>query len=253
MDLDIEPGSHWVVLGPNGSGKTSLVRILTLYRFPSTGTVEVLGQRWGECDVRELRKHIGVASAAFRAQLRPSLKVADVVMTAKNAALEPWWHHYDDADRARAVDCLAQLGCERFVDRDFGSLSSGETQRVLLARTLMTSPGLLVLDEPTAGLDLGGREQLVSSLSNLAADPATPPMVLITHHTDEIPPGFTHALLLRNGRPVRSGPIADVMNAEDLSTTFDIELTLEKRGRRYLAWKASESLDGPALGGRQCP
>ena len=241
IDLEIEPSSRWVVLGPNGSGKTSLVRILTLYRYPSTGTVEVLGERWGQTDVRELRKRIGVVSSAFREQLRPDISASDVVMTAKNAALEPWWHSYDLEDKKRAVQCLAQLGCEQFAERQFGSLSSGEMQRVLLARTLMTSPGLLVLDEAAAGLDLAGREQLVDSLGSLASDPATPAMVMITHHTDEIPPGFTHALMLRNGKPITSGPIEQVMNAENLSATFGLDLELESRRGRYFAFASGST------------
>jgi iron complex transport system ATP-binding protein len=236
LDFVVEPSSRWVVLGPNGSGKTSLVRALTLTTHPSTGTIEVLGHQWGRTDVRELRKHIGIASAALREQLRPQLSALEVVMTAKNAALEPWWHHYDDADRARAADCLAQLGMAGFADRAVETMSSGEQQRVLLARTLMNNPGLVVLDEPSGGLDLGGREQLVGSLSTLARDPSAPPIVLVTHHPDEIPPGFTHGLLLRDGQPVASGPIGDVMQSGPLSETFGLELTVEQRNGRYLTF-----------------
>ena len=199
-----------MVLGRNGSGKSSLLRIASLYLHPSEGTVDVLGQRLGRTDVRVLRTRIGVASSGMADMLRSDLTPVDVVMTAKNAALEPWWHHYDDADRARAVTCLEQLGIGHLAHRSFATLSSGERQRVLLARTLMPEPGLLLLDEPTAGLDLAGREDLVAGLADLAADPTTPATVLVTHHVEEIPRGFTHLLLLAEGRvhgrrPARRG------------------------------------------------
>ncbi len=236
LDFDVEASSRWIVLGPNGSGKTSLVRALSLQTHPSTGTIEVLGERWGHTDVRELRKRIGLASAALREQLRPQLRAVDVVVTAKNAALEPWWHRYDDADYAAAVSCLDQLGMGGFAERQIQTLSSGEQQRVLLARTLMTEPGLVVLDEPAAGLDLTGREQLVTALSGLARSSDTAPMVLVTHHPDEIPPGFNQLLLLREGVPVYSGPLTDGMHDDLLSETFGLALKVERRRDRYLAF-----------------
>ena len=232
----VAPHERWVVLGRNGSGKTSLVRLASLYLHPSSGEVEVLGQILGRTDVRELRKRIGVASSAFAAQLRPELTATEVVMTAKHAALEPWWHRYDDADRARAVAQLARLGVEHLADRSLGTLSSGEQQRVLLARTLMTDPGLVLLDEPTAGLDLGGREELVASLAVLAGDPASPAVILVTHHVDEIPPGFTHVLMLHRGKVLAAGPLDETLTAERLSACFELPLELERRGRRYGAW-----------------
>ena len=163
-------------------------------------------------------------------------------MTAKHAALEPWWHRYDDADRERARAQLARLGVDALAERELGTLSSGEQQRVLLARTLMTDPGLILLDEPTAGLDLGGREELVASLAALAADPAAPPVIQVTHHVDEIPPGFTHALLLQRGRVLATGPLDSTLTAEALSACFELPLVLERRGRRYGAW----AVDGGA-------
>ncbi len=169
IDWTVRPGERWVVLGRNGSGKTTIVRIASLYLHPSAGTVDVLGERLGRTDVRVLRRRIGLASAALARELRPTLSALDVVMTAKNAALEPWWHRYDDADRARALQQLDRFGIAAYADRTFGTLSSGEQQRTLLARTLMTEPGLVLLDEPTAGLDLGGREELVGALTVLAA------------------------------------------------------------------------------------
>jgi iron complex transport system ATP-binding protein len=207
-----------------------------LYLHPSGGTVEVLGEVLGRTDVRRLRTRIGIASSSLSQQLRPQLTATEVVMTAKHAALEPWWHTYDDADRARAVSQLARLRIGHLADREVSTLSSGEQQRVLLARTLMTDPGLLLLDEPTAGLDLGGREELVGSLAALAADPAAPATVLVTHHVDEIPPGFTHVLLLVEGRVLAAGPIEDTLTAEHLSVCFDVPLVLERRGSRWAVW-----------------
>jgi iron complex transport system ATP-binding protein len=224
----VEPGERWIVLGPNGSGKTSLMRIASLYLHPTAGTVTVLGERLGRTDVRQLRRRIGVASAGFSELLRPGVVALDVVMTAKHAALEPWWHVYDDGDRRRARDLLERSGVGDLADQTYGTLSSGERQRVLLARTLMTQPGLLLLDEPTAGLDLTGREQLVATLDRLAEDSNTPPTVLVTHHVEEIPPHFTHALLLREGRVLASGSIDDVLDAPTLSACFGIELDVTR-------------------------
>lgn len=229
-------GERWIVLGANGSGKTSLIRIASLYLHPSSGDVEVLGERLGHVDVRRHRRKIGVVSASFADLLRPGLSATEVVMTAKFAALEPWWHEYDDADRARANELLARFGCDDLAAHPFATLSSGERQRVQLARTLMTDPGLLLLDEPTAGLDLGGREDLVRRLATLAADPATPATILVTHHVDEIPPGYDHVLLLRDGFVAAAGPIDDVLTSEALSDCFGIEVTLERRGDRWSAF-----------------
>jgi iron complex transport system ATP-binding protein len=224
----VEFGERWIVLGPNGSGKTSLMRIASLYLHPTAGTVTVLGERLGRTDVRQLRRRIGVASAGFADLLRPGVFALDVVMTAKHAALEPWWHEYDDDDRRRARELLERSGIGYLADQSFGTLSSGERQRVLLARTLMTDPGLLLLDEPTAGLDVGGREQLVATLDALARDAATPPTVLVTHHVEEIPPHFTHALLLREGRVLASGALGDVLDGPTLSACFGIELVVTR-------------------------
>jgi iron complex transport system ATP-binding protein len=236
LNWTVQPHERWVVLGANGCGKTTLIQVASLYLHPSSGTVDVLGERLGRTDVRALRRRVGIASSSITAQLRRDLTALDVVMTAKNAALEPWWHVYDDTDRAAALVQLHRLGIARFAEREVGTLSSGEQQRVLLARSLMTSPGLLLLDEPTAGLDLAGREQLVAGLTLLARDPAAPAMVLVTHHVDEIPPGFTHALLLSDGQAVAKGPIAKALTTATLSICFGLDLVLERRGERYSAW-----------------
>ena len=240
----VAPGERWVVLGRNGSGKTSLLCMASLYLHPTAGTVEVLGERLGRTDVRRLRTRIGVASAAMADLLRPGLSATDVVMTAKHAALEPWWHTYDAADRARARALLDRLGCAPLADQAFGTLSSGERQRVQLARTLMGDPGLLLLDEPTAGLDLGGREDLVRRLGDLAADPTTPPVVLVTHHVEEIPTGFSHLLLLRAGRIQAAGPLAEVLTAEALSECFGLPLEVTERRGRWTAQAVEEEADG---------
>lgn len=237
INWEVRADERWLVLGANGSGKTTLMKIASMHEHPTTGTVQVLGETLGRTDVRVLRRRLGFASAALGAQLRPSLTALDVVMTAKYAALEPWWHQYDDADRARARDCLERMGIGSFAGRELGTLSSGEQQRVFLARTLMNDPAIVLLDEPSARLDLGGREQLVGALSELTLDPAAPPLVLITHHVDEVPPGVTHALLLHEGRVLTSGPIEEALTSETLSACFGVPLELLRRdGGRYAAW-----------------
>lgn len=240
IDWEVHADERWLVLGANGSGKTTLIKIASMHEHPTSGTVQVLGETLGRTDVRILRRRIGFASASLGAQLRPSLSALDVVMTAKYAALEPWWHQYDDADRARALSCLERMGMGGFGARQLGTLSSGEQQRVFLARTLMNDPAIVLLDEPSARLDLGGREQLVGALSELTLDPAAPPLVLITHHVDEVPPGVTHALLLREGRVLTSGPIDEALTSETLSACFGVPLELLRRDSgRYAAWALS--------------
>ena len=233
VDWEVGAGERWVLLGANGSGKTTLVRIASMWEHPSTGTVEVLGGVLGRVDVRTHRTGVAVVSAAMADLLRPQLTALDVVVTARNGALEPWWHRYDDADRADALAHLARFDADGLARRTFGTLSSGERQRVLLARALSVAPGLVLLDEPFAGLDLGAREDLVERLAGLAADPAAPPLVLVTHHVDEIPPGFSHGLLLADGAVVARGPIEEVLTAGRLSTAFGRPLLLERRHGRW--------------------
>lgn len=237
ISLRVESDQRWVVLGANGSGKTTLMRIMALYDHPMSGTVEVLGQRLGDTDVRELRRNVGYASAALAAQLRPDLIAHDVVRTARHAALEPWWHRYDDLDDVRANECLATMHVEHLARRRFGSLSSGEQQRVLLARTLMNDPAVVLLDEPSARLDLGGREELVATLAGLAQRDDAPPFVMVTHHVDEIPPGVTHLAMLRDGKLLSAGTIDDVLTAEALTDCFGLDLRLDRRDDgRFAAW-----------------
>jgi iron complex transport system ATP-binding protein len=233
VDWAVGPGERWVVLGPNGSGKTTLLRVAGLWLHASRGEVEVLGERLGRVDVRRHRRHIGFVSAAMADLLRPTIVVAQAVMAARNGALETWWHDYDGTDRAAAMALLERTGAAHAADQPFGTLSSGERQRVLLARALLTDPGLLLLDEPMAGLDLGGREGLVGTLAELASSPDTPPTVLVTHHVEEVPPGFTHGLLLRDTQIVRAGPLEEVLTAEHLSDTFGLPLGLGRDGDRW--------------------
>ncbi len=233
VDWKVAADQRWVVLGANGSGKTSLLRIAALYEHPTTGTVEVLGQQLGKVDVRRLRHRVGFVSPALAQMLRPHLKAVDVVMTARHGALEPWWHDYTDADRERAASLLEQVGAGGMGERTVATLSSGERQRVQIARSLMTDPGLVLLDEPASTLDLGGREMLVTDLARLGADPAAPPLVMVTHRTEEIPAGFTHALLLREGQVLAQGPLEEVLTSESLSACFGLPLELEHRNGRW--------------------
>ena len=234
VDWTVRCGEHWVVLGPNGSGKTSLARIAALYEHPSSGTVDVLGQRLGRTDVRALRPRIGFVSAAMADLVRPQLAAADVVMCALHGALEPWWHHYTPEDRERAASLLGLMGVGHRVEHTFGSLSSGERQRVLLARSLMCGPELVIADEPNAGLDLGGREELVDRFDGIAG-PGDPPIVLVTHHVEEIPTRFTHLLAVRDGRVLDAGPIEATMSAELLSTCFGVDVRIGRDGERWWA------------------
>ncbi len=229
----VRTGERWVLLGPNGSGKTTLLRVAGMQLLPTRGTVEVLGERYGRTDARALRRRVAFVSQSVLRGLRPALPAHDVVLTGRYAALEPWWHGYDAQDHHRAQELLAGVGLPDVGERPFGVLSEGERQRVLLARALMGSPDLLLFDEPAAGLDLGAREQLVARLAALASDPTTPPLVLVTHHVEEIPPGTTHAALLSGGRMQAAGPIASVLTGAAVSTCFGVEVGLARRGGRW--------------------
>ncbi len=235
IEWEVQPSERWVVLGPNGAGKTSLLRVAALYQHPSSGTVEVLGQRLGRTDVRTLRERIAFSSPALAARLEPSMTALEVVMTARYAALAPWWHRYSVDDRDRALALLHEWRCDALATHAFPTLSAGERQRVLLARTLMNEPGIVLLDEPTAGLDVGGREELVTDLASWARDRSRPPLVLVTHHLEEIPPGFTHALALKGGRVLAHGPIADTVTSETLSDAFGLRLDVRGENSRYTA------------------
>jgi iron complex transport system ATP-binding protein len=233
IDWTVEAGERWVVLGPNGSGKTTLLQLAGGHLHPTVGTVDILGQRVGRVDLRILRSRIGLVSAAVARSLRPGLAAVDAVMTGRYATLETWWQDYTDDDRRRARGLLDQAGFGHVANRPFGVISEGERQQVLLARALMGRPELILLDEPAAGLDVGGRERLVRSLARLAGEAQTPPMVFVTHHVEEIPPGFTSALLLRGGHLVASGPIDEVLSSESLSACFGLALRLRRDEGRW--------------------
>lgn len=235
VDWEVKSGEHWVVLGPNGSGKTTLLRIAALRLHPTQGAVTVLGEVLGRTDVRVMRSRIGYTSSALANSLRPTVTAEDVVVTSLNGALEPWWHDYSDDQRKSARDLLERIGCGNRTDHQFGTLSSGERQRVLVARLLMSNPELLLLDEPTAALDLAGREQLVVALGTLAADPSTPPIVMVTHHVEEIPTGFTHGLLIANGCVVSSGRLEAVLTESSLAQCFGVEVRLSQTQGRWSA------------------
>ncbi|GII93644.1 ABC transporter ATP-binding protein [Sinosporangium siamense] len=235
IDWTVREDERWVVIGPNGAGKTTLLQLAATLLFPSEGVVEVLGERMGQADVFDLRPRIGVASSVLADRVPPEEKVIDVVLTASYAIFGRWTEEYDSHDVTRAVELIDQMGCAHLIRRQFGTLSEGERKRVQIARALMPDPELLLLDEPAAGLDLGGREDLVRRLSALALDPRSPTMVMVTHHVEEVPKGFTHGMLLRHGSAVAQGQIEHVMTADNLSRTFGIPLGLDQGmdGRWY--------------------
>jgi iron complex transport system ATP-binding protein len=231
----VEEDERWVVLGPNGAGKTTLLSLVAGRLHPTTGAVQVLGERLGRTDVQELRTRIGLSSAALADQIPTDERVRDVVMTAAWSVVGRFRERYDPMDVARADALLARWGVGGLAERRFGTLSEGERKRVQIARALMSDPELLLLDEPAAGLDLGGREELVARLAALAADPDAPALVLVTHHVEEIPPGFTHALLLRDGTAVAQGLLADTLQDELLSRTFGTSLRVNRVDGRFTA------------------
>jgi iron complex transport system ATP-binding protein len=238
LDWSVELDERWVVLGPNGAGKTTLLRLAAAELHPTTGSVHVLGERLGGVDVFELRPRIGFCSAALAARIPGAEVVRDIVVSAGYALLGRWREHYDRLDVARAEALLDALGMAAFAERAFGTLSEGERKRTMIARALMTDPELLLLDEPAAGLDLGGREDLVSRLATLAGDPDAPASVLVTHHVEEIPPDYTHGLLLRDGAVVAQGLLPQVITEEHLSTTFGLPLRVRHEDGRYTARRA---------------
>ncbi|CAN3128186.1 ABC transporter ATP-binding protein [Mycobacterium sp. smrl_JER01] len=231
----VELDERWVVIGPNGAGKTSLLRMAAAMEHPSSGTAYVLGERLGRVDMSELRSRVGLSSAALSPRIPDDETVRDLVVSAGYAVLGRWREKYDDVDYEQAVDMLESVGAEHLAERTFGTLSEGERKRVLIARSLMTDPELLLLDEPAAGLDLGGREELVARMSDLAADPDAPALVLVTHHVEEIPPGFSHCLILSEGKVVDSGLLDDVLTAENLSKAFGQSIALDDIDGRYFA------------------
>lgn len=235
VDWDVAEGERWVVLGPNGAGKTTLLQVASANLHPSRGRAALLGEELGAVDVFELRPRIGLSSAALAERLPARETVRDVVLTASYAVVGRWREQYEQLDSARAEELLSALGVAHLARRRFGTLSEGERKRVQIARALMTDPELMLLDEPAAGLDLGGREDLVRRLGLIAADQSAPALVLVTHHVEEIPPGFTHVLLLRGGRAVAGGPLGSTLTSALLTATFGVPLEVTRAGDRWSA------------------
>lgn len=235
IDWQVGRGERWAIVGPNGSGKTTLLRLVGAWIRPSAGTADVLGERLGRTDMRALRRRIGFTSQALADDLRPTMTPHEVVLSANNAALETWWHRYTDDDRTDADRRLAAFGIGAGArHRPLRTLSAGERQRVLLARAFAGEPGLVVLDEPTAGLDVGGREDLLRRLDSAAATTAAP-LVLVTHHLEEIPPSFDRVVLVSGGRIVAAGAAADMLDSDALSGLYGVALDVHRRDGRWSA------------------
>ncbi len=235
VSWQVREGERWIIMGPNGAGKSTLLQVASTRMHPTTGMVGILDEVLGAVDVFELRPRIGLSSAALAQQLPDGETVLNAVLTASWGVMGRWNEAYDTVDEERARRLIWQWGLRSYEDRRFGTLSEGERKRVLVARALMTDPELLLLDEPAAGLDLAGRETLVRALTRLASDPAAPALVLVTHHVEEVPPGFTHALLMRQGRVVAAGPLEQTLTEDHLSTAFGLPLKVMRVDGRYTA------------------
>jgi iron complex transport system ATP-binding protein len=236
LSWQVDPTQRWVILGPNGAGKTTLLQLAATLIHPTGGAVRVLGGQLGRVDVFELRPRIGFASTAIARLVPDSERVLDVVMTAAYSVTGRWTEEYEDVDIRQARSVLRDWRLQDLEERRFGTLSDGERKRVQIARAVMTDPEILLLDEPAASLDLGAREELLELLDGYARTPSAPAMVMVTHHVEEIPSGFTHALLLRDGEIVAAGPMADVITSAHLTTTFGRQLEVTRNGARFAAF-----------------
>lgn len=235
IDWQIESNQRWVIIGPNGAGKTSLLRIAAAQLQPTSGTASILGQKLGSINVFELRPHIGFASSALASHIPNSESVLNAVMTASYGITGRWNERYDAIDERRALRVLNEWGLAELADRAFGTLSDGERKRAQIARAVMPDPELLLLDEPVASLDLAAREQTVSIIGAYASEPAAPAMIMVTHHLEEIPSGFTHALVLQGGRVFAAGQIHETLTTEKLSEAFGLRLNITNEGGRFQA------------------
>jgi iron complex transport system ATP-binding protein len=238
VDWTVRDDESWVIVGPNGAGKTTLLQIAAGLIPPTEGFAVVLGEPVQDADPEDLRSRVGFASAAVAEQVPRGEKVIDLVMTAGYGVLGRGGEEYDSFDVARAVELLDAVGCAHLIRRRFGTLSEGERKRVQIARSLMADPELLLLDEPAAGLDLGGREDVLRRIAALVARPGSPVTVLVTHHVEEVPAGFTHAMLMRRGTVLAAGPVEQVFTARNLSRCFGVPLIVERRAARWTAHAA---------------
>lgn len=240
LTWSVDADQRWVVLGPNGAGKTTLLQVASATIHPTSGTATLLGESLGTSDVFELRPRIGFASTALARKIPGNEAVLDVVMTAAYSVTGRWNEKYEDVDVKRARRVLGEWKLDHLEDRLFGTLSDGEQKRVQIARSVMTDPEVLLLDEPAASLDLGAREELLQLLGGFASEKTSPAMVMVTHHVEEIPPGFTHALLLADGEVQVAGPILEVITGENLSDVFGLELVVStSEDGRFAARAAS--------------
>lgn len=235
INFAINHGERWVVLGPNGAGKSTLLQILATKIFPTQGTVTVLDKEMGKVDLFELRTRIGLCGSVIADDIPVDETVKDVVLTAAYAILGRWNESYDLWDESRAMALLTNFGVRELGDRLYGTLSEGEKKRVQISRALMTDPELLLLDEPAAGLDLGGREDLLRRFANFSADPMAHATILVTHHIEEIPVGTTHALLIKDGSIAVSGPIDQVITSEHVSAVFGTSISVTPESGRFFA------------------
>ncbi|MFI6289805.1 ABC transporter ATP-binding protein [Streptomyces sp. NPDC051018] len=235
VSWSVKEGERWVIVGPNGAGKTTLLNLASSYLYPTTGSVAILGERLGGVDVFDLRPRIGMAGMAMAEKLPKRQTVLQTVLTAAYGMTATWHEDYDSVDEERARAFLDRLGMTEYLHRRFGTLSEGERKRTLIARAMMTDPELLLLDEPAAGLDLGGREDLVRRLGRLARDPYAPSTIMVTHHVEEIAPGFTHVLMIRQGKVLAAGPVEMELTSRNLSHCFGLPLIVERVGDRWTA------------------
>lgn len=231
----VEDNQRWVIIGPNGAGKTSLLRIAAAQIHPSLGSAQILGETLGEVNVFELRTRIGFASSALASHIPNSETVLDAVMTASYAVTGRWNEKYDEIDERRARRVLAEWHLQDFADRAFGTLSDGERKRTQIARAVMTDPELLLLDEPVASLDLAAREQTIKIIGSYASAPSAPAIVMVTHHLEEIPAGFTHALILQNGKVFAAGEIEHTITSDKISEAFGLPISVDVVEGRYRA------------------
>ena len=235
VNWSVDDDQRWVILGPNGAGKTTMLQIAAAIIHPSSGRAAVLEEPLGGTDLFELRPRIGFASTAMARKVPANEKVIDVVMTAAYSVTGRWNEEYEEIDERRAQRVLAEWKLDHLAERKFGTLSDGEQKRVQIARAVMTDPEILLLDEPAASLDLGAREELLQLLSGYASEAGSPAIIMVTHHVEEIPRGFTHALLLAGGGIVSAGPLTEALTAESLGETFGLTIELAETDGRYAA------------------